>query len=125
MGLYRNDLDRMGMLAADSMRACRLVVDTGLHALGWDRGRAIDFMVANSPMSVEEVEVEIDRYIGMPGQALAYKLGQREIFRLREWARASLGDGFQIKGFHDAVLGSGAVSLPVLGEVVRRWVDAA
>ena len=124
MGLYRNDLDRMGMLAADSMRACRLVVDTGIHALGWDRARAIDFMVANSPMSVEEVEVEIDRYIGMPGQALAYKLGQREIFRLREAARVELGDGFEIKGFHDAVLGSGAVSLPVLGDVVRRWVDA-
>ena len=124
MGLYRNDLDRMGMLAADSMRACRLVVDTGLHALGWNRARAIDFMVANSPMSVEEVEVEIDRYIGMPGQALAYKLGQREIFRLRESARQELGDGFGIKGFHDAVLGSGAVSLPVLGDVVRRWVDA-
>ena len=124
MGLYRDDLDRMGMLAADSMRACRLVVDTGLHALGWNRARAIDFMVANSPMSVEEVEVEIDRYIGMPGQALAYKLGQREIFRLRESARTELGDGFDIKGFHDAVLGSGAVSLPVLGDVVRRWVDS-
>jgi uncharacterized protein (DUF885 family) len=123
MGLYRNDLDRIGMLAADSMRACRLVVDTGLHALGWTRSQAIEFMVANSPMSVEEVEVEIDRYIGMPAQALAYKLGQREIFRLRESARTTLGAGFEIKGFHDAVLGSGALGLPVLGEVVRRWVD--
>jgi uncharacterized protein (DUF885 family) len=81
-------------------------------------------MVANSPMSVEEVEVEIDRYIGMPAQALAYKLGQREIVRLRESARADLGDGFDVKGFHDAVLGSGALGLPVLGEVVRRWVDS-
>lgn len=124
MGLYRNDLDRMGMLAADSMRACRLVVDTGLHAMGWTRSQAIDFMAANSPMSVEEVAVEIDRYIGMPGQALAYKLGQREIFRLRESARAALGDGFDIKGYHDAVLGSGALGLPVLGEVVQRWVGS-
>jgi uncharacterized protein (DUF885 family) len=125
MGLYRNDLDRMGMLAADSMRACRLVVDTGLHAMGWTRSQAIDFMASNSPISVDEVTVEIDRYIGMPGQALAYKLGQREIFRLREEARSALGDRFDVKGFHDAVLGSGAVGLPVLGEIVGRWAAAA
>ncbi len=122
MGLYRDDLDRLGMLAADSIRACRLVVDTGLHALGWSRSRAIEFMAAHTPVSVEEVTVEIDRYIGMPGQALAYKLGQREIFRLRESARARLGTGFDIKGFHDAVLGSGSVSLPVLGDLVDAWV---
>ena len=122
MGLYRGDLDRLGMLAGDSIRACRLVVDTGLHALGWSRSRAIDFMASHSPVSVEEVTVEVDRYIGMPGQALAYKLGQREIFRLRESARAGLGDRFDIKGFHDAVLGSGAVGLPVLGTLVSGWV---
>ncbi len=122
MGLYRNDLERIGMLAADSIRACRLVVDTGLHALGWTRGRAIDFMAANTPVSVEEVTVEIDRYVGMPGQALAYKLGQREILRLRESARATLGDAFDIKGFHDAVLTSGAVRLPILAELVDAWV---
>ncbi|MDQ6797336.1 MAG: DUF885 domain-containing protein, partial [Actinomycetota bacterium] len=88
MGLYRSDLDRLGMLAADSIRACRLVVDTGLHALGWSRSAAIEFMAAHTPVSVEEVTVEVDRYIGMPGQALAYKLGQREILRLRQSARA-------------------------------------
>ncbi|MGI8984817.1 MAG: DUF885 domain-containing protein [Acidimicrobiales bacterium] len=124
MGLYRNDLDRLGMLAADSMRACRLVVDTGLHALGWTRQQAIDFMAANMPVSVEEVTVEVDRYIGMPGQALAYKLGQREILRLREWSRAELGDRFDIRGFHDAVLTSGAVRLPILAELVGAWVDS-
>ena len=122
MGLYRNDLERMGMLAADSMRACRLVVDTGLHALGWTRQQAIDFMAGNMPVSVEEVTVEVDRYIGMPAQALAYKLGQREIFRLRADARSRLGARFDIKGFHDAVLTSGAVRLPTLGELVDRWV---
>jgi len=122
MGLYRNDLDRLGMLAADSIRACRLVVDTGLHALGWSRSAAIEFMAAHTPVSVEEVTVEVDRYIGMPGQALAYKLGQREILRLRQSARTRLGDRFDISGFHDAVLGSGSVGLPVLAELVDAWV---
>ncbi|HEX2042241.1 MAG TPA: DUF885 domain-containing protein [Acidimicrobiales bacterium] len=121
MGLYRSDLERIGMLAADSIRACRLVVDTGLHHLGWSRARAIEFMAGHTPVSVEEVTVEIDRYIGMPAQALAYKLGQREIFRLRELARARLDGRFDIKGFHDAVLGSGAVRLPVLGDLVESW----
>jgi uncharacterized protein (DUF885 family) len=122
MGLYRNDLERIGMLAADSIRACRLVVDTGLHAMGWTRAQAVEFMAANTPVSVEEVTVEVDRYIGMPGQALAYKLGQREIFRLREAARARLGEAFDIRGFHDAVLTSGAVRLPILGDLVGAWV---
>lgn len=121
MGLYVTDLDRLGMLANDSWRACRLVCDTGLHALGWSRQRAIDFMATNTPVSVDEVTVEIDRYIAMPGQALAYKLGQREILRLRAQARQRLGDRFDIKGFHDTVLGSGAVSLPILGELVDDW----
>ncbi|MGH9263229.1 MAG: DUF885 domain-containing protein [Acidimicrobiales bacterium] len=122
MGLYRNDLERMGMLAADSMRACRLVADTGLHAMGWSRRQAVDFMAANMPVSVEEVTVEVDRYIGMPAQALAYKLGQREIFRVRDAARERMGQGFDIRGFHDAVLTSGAVRLPILGELVDAWV---
>ena len=122
MGLYRSDLERIGMLAADSIRACRLVVDTGLHALGWSRQQAIDFMAANTPVSVDEVTIEIDRYIGMPAQALAYKLGQREIFRVREQARAQLDGAFDIRGFHDAVLTSGAVRLPTLAELVDRWV---
>jgi len=124
MGLYTDDLERIGMLAADSWRSCRLVVDTGLHALGWGRQQAIDFMAANAPVSVAEVEVEVDRYIGMPGQALAYKVGQREIFRLREAARARLGDRFDIKAFHDVVLGSSSVSLPVLRNLVDDWIAA-
>jgi uncharacterized protein (DUF885 family) len=125
MGLYADDLERIGMLAADSWRSCRLVVDTGLHALGWSRRQAIDFMAANAPVSVGEIEVEVDRYIGMPGQALAYKVGQREIFRLREGARARLGDRFDIRAFHDVVLGSSSVSLPVLRHLVDDWVGTA
>jgi uncharacterized protein (DUF885 family) len=124
MGLYADDLERIGMLAADSWRSCRLVVDTGLHALGWGRQRAIDFMAANAPVSIGEIEVEVDRYIGMPGQALAYKIGQREIFRLREEARGRLDDRFDIRCFHDVVLGSSSVSLPVLRHLVEDWAGA-
>jgi uncharacterized protein (DUF885 family) len=125
MGLYESDLDRLGMLASDSWRACRLVVDTGLHALGWTRQQAIDFMVAHAPVSHDEIVVEVDRYIGMPGQALAYKVGQREILRLRADARAALGPTFDIKGFHDTVLGGATISLRVLQSRVATWVAAA
>ena len=121
MGLYQTDLDRLGMLASDSWRACRLVVDTGLHALGWTRQQAIDFMNAHAPVSREEIVVEVDRYIGMPGQALAYKVGQREILRLRDEARAKLGPGFDIKAFHDAVLGGATISLRLLRDRVASW----
>jgi uncharacterized protein (DUF885 family) len=124
MGLYADDLERIGMLAADSWRSCRLVVDTGLHALGWGRQQAIDFMAANAPVSVGEITVEVDRYIGMPGQALAYKIGQREIFRLRAEARDRLGDRFDIRAFHDVVLGSSSVTLPVLRHLVGSWAGS-
>ncbi|MDQ3462360.1 MAG: DUF885 domain-containing protein, partial [Actinomycetota bacterium] len=121
MGLYETDLDRLGMLASDSWRACRLVVDTGLHAMGWSRQQAIDFMVTHAPVSHDEIVTEIDRYIGMPGQALAYKVGQREIFRLRAGAEERLGDRFTLPGFHDVVLGAATVSLPVLADRVEAW----
>jgi uncharacterized protein (DUF885 family) len=125
MGLYTTPLDRIGMLSADSMRACRLVVDTGMHALGWSRQQAIDYMVENSPMRVGPVTAEIDRYITSAGQALAYMLGRLEILRIRADARARLGDRFDIKAFHDAVLGSGALPLPLLDEVVGSWAAEA
>jgi uncharacterized protein (DUF885 family) len=123
MGLYSTALDRMGMLEADSMRACRLVVDTGMHALGWSRQQAIDYMVANSPMAVGHVTAEIDRYAVTPGQALAYMIGRLEIQRMRREAEEALGDRFSIQGFHDAVLGNGLMPLPVLDRVVRDWVE--
>ncbi|WP_433622404.1 DUF885 domain-containing protein [Nocardia sp. CA-120079] len=118
MGLYEDDLARVGMLAADSWRSCRLVVDTGIHAKGWSRQQAVDFMVANAPVGLTEIEVEIDRYIAIPGQAVAYKVGQLEIRRQRRQAAERLGAAFDIKAFHDVVLGSGSVSLPVLRELV-------
>ena len=124
MGLYESDLDRLGMLASDSWRACRLVVDTGLHAFGWTRGQAIEFMTAHAPVNHDEIVTEVDRYIGMPGQALAYKVGQREILRLRAGAREALGPRFDITRFHDAVLGGATVSLRVLQSQVAAWVAA-
>jgi uncharacterized protein (DUF885 family) len=123
MGLYSSPLDRIGMLEADSMRACRLVVDTGMHALGWSRQKAIDYMTENSPMRVSQIVPEIDRYAVTPGQALAYMIGRLEIQRMRREAEEALGERFAIKGFHDAVLGSGLMPLPVLDRVVRDWVD--
>ncbi|HEX5014623.1 MAG TPA: DUF885 domain-containing protein [Candidatus Limnocylindrales bacterium] len=125
MGLYSSPVDRMGMLSADSMRACRLVVDTGMHALGWSRRQAIDYMLANSPMREGHVTAEIDRYAVTPGQALAYMIGRLEIQRIRREAEAALGDRFRIKEFHDAVLGAGPMPLPILARRVEEWVSAA
>jgi uncharacterized protein (DUF885 family) len=118
MGLYSSPLDRMGMLSADSMRACRLVVDTGMHALGWSRQQAVDYMLANSPMRSGHVAAEIDRYAVTPGQALSYMIGRLEIQRIRREVEARQGDAFDIKAFHDAVLDSGPMPLGLLAEVV-------
>lgn len=123
MGLYSDDVARLGMLTADSWRAGRLVVDTGLHAKGWSRERARDYLATHAPVGVDELEAEIDRYVAIPGQAVAYKTGQLEILRLRSDAQQALGSRFDIRGFHDAVLGAGGVTLPVLRELVQAWVD--
>ncbi len=120
MGLYSGPVDRLGMLAADSMRACRLVVDTGLHALGWSRQQAVDYMVANSPLREGVVRPEIDRYVVTPGQACSYMVGRLEIERIRREAQARQGAAFDIKAFHAAVLDGGALPLGVLDEVVAR-----
>jgi uncharacterized protein (DUF885 family) len=122
MGLLSGDMDRFGIASFDAWRACRLVVDTGLHAFGWSRDRAIGFMVEHTALAENNIANEVDRYLAMPGQALAYKLGQLEILRLREEARATLGVGFDIRAFHDAVLGQGAVGLATLRSVVAAWV---
>ena len=121
MGLYSGDLDRMGMLSFDAWRASRLVVDTGIHVKGWSRQQAIAYMMENTALAENNIENEVDRYIGWPGQALAYKLGQREIFALRREAEQRLGARFDIRAFHDAVLAHGAVSLAVLRAEVERW----
>ncbi len=121
MGLYTGPLQRLGMLSADSMRATRLVVDTGMHALGWSRQQALDYAVANVPTSLKSITAEVDRYIGLPGQALAYMIGRKEIVKMRARAEQTMGDAFDIKGFHDTVLGSGALPLPVLSNLVDDW----
>jgi uncharacterized protein (DUF885 family) len=125
MGLYTTDVDRIGMLSFDAWRACRLVVDTGLHAEGWTRQQAIDYMTDNSILAENNIENEVDRYITWPGQALAYKLGQMEILKLRDEAKAKLGSRFDIKAFHDAVLGNGAVALPLLRRQVEAYIATA
>ena len=114
MGLYSGDLDRIGMLSYDAWRASRLVVDTGMHALAWSRAQAIDFMAAHAALALNNIANEVDRYIGWPGQALAYKIGQLEIRSLRSDAESALGASFDIRRFHDAVLGRGALPLSVL-----------
>ncbi len=124
MGLYSGDLDRIGILSFDAWRACRLVVDTGMHALGWTRQAAIDFMLEHTALAENNIVNEVDRYIVMPGQALAYKIGQLEILRLRAEASDALGDRFDIRAFHDTVLQQGAIGLETLRETVRAWVTA-
>ena len=124
MGLYASDLDVLGMLVNEAWRACRLVVDTGLHAFGWTRQQAVDLMTTHMPVGLDEITVEVDRYLAIPAQALSYKVGQREILRLRTEATSELGDDFDISAFHDVVLGSSTVSLPVLGTLVTDWVES-
>ncbi|MFS8105224.1 DUF885 domain-containing protein [Lentzea alba] len=124
MGLYSSDVYRLGMLAMDSMRAARLVVDTGLHAKGWSREQAMTYLRENTPMAALGIGNEVDRYIAFPGQALAYMVGRLEIQRIRATAEQSLGDRFDIRAFHDVVLGSGSLPLDVLADVVETWVDS-
>jgi uncharacterized protein (DUF885 family) len=119
MGLYTGAVDRMGMYSADSMRACRLVVDTGLHALGWSREQAVAYMVDNSPLAEGVVRPEVDRYVVSPGQATSYMVGRLEIQRMRAEAEQRQGSAFSVQGFHSAVLDSGSLPLGVLDEVVR------
>jgi len=122
MGLYDDPYDRFGQLTYDMWRAVRLVVDTGLHSKGWSRQQAIDYFMANAAKTEQDVVNEIDRYIVWPGQALAYKIGQLKISELRDRASKALGDRFNLKDFHDVVLGTGSVPLSVLEKQVDAWV---
>jgi uncharacterized protein (DUF885 family) len=119
MGLYSGDLERLGMLSFDAWRACRLVVDTGMHHLGWSRQRAVDHMLANTALSPVNIANEVDRYIAWPGQALGYMIGRLRIRSLREELEGRPGPRFEIRDFHDAVLRQGAMPLDVLETVVR------
>lgn len=124
MGIYRNPYEKFGQLSYEMWRAARLVIDTGVHRYGWSRQRALDYLASHTALSDHEVTTEVDRYIGWPGQALAYKLGQMTILKLRKEAEAKLGPKFDIKGFHDTFLDMGAVPLNVLEEQMRAWMNA-
>jgi uncharacterized protein (DUF885 family) len=126
MGLYSSDLDRIGDAAGgQALRAARLVVDPGLHVLGWSRQQAIDYMMAHVPEPREYIESEVDRYIADPGQATAYMIGRLEIERLRRDAEQRLGAKFDIREFHDRILENGAVPLPMLRKQIDEWIEAA
>jgi uncharacterized protein (DUF885 family) len=124
LGLLRDPLPRFGYLADELLRAARLVVDTGIHAMGWTRKQAVDYLNANTANLPSDNEVEVDRYIGHPGEALGYKLGQLRIASLRTEAQTALGERFDLRAFHDAVLDNGALPLGVLERQVRRWIAA-
>ncbi|MFQ6673241.1 MAG: DUF885 family protein [Fidelibacterota bacterium] len=123
MGFYSDPYSKFGQLTYEMWRACRLVVDTGMHVMGWSRGEAIDFMKKNTAKTNHDIVVEIDRYIVWPGQALAYKVGELKIKELRARAEEVLGDDFDIREFHDAVLGNGALPLDILEQEVKLYIE--
>jgi uncharacterized protein (DUF885 family) len=125
MGVYHTPYERFGRLTYEMWRAVRLVVDTGMHAFGWSRQQAVDFMTGNTALSAHEIRTEIDRYIAWPGQALAYKTGELRIKALRSRAERELDDKFDVRDFHDAVLGQGGVTLPVLEKQVEAYIARA
>jgi uncharacterized protein (DUF885 family) len=124
-GLYSDVRAEIGAITNELMRAARLVVDTGLHAFGWSRGRAVAYIQEHVPMPESFLENEIDRYIAWPGQALAYLVGQREILRLRGKAEQALGAAFELPAFNGVLLDNGSVPMPVLAEVVEDWLREA
>jgi uncharacterized protein (DUF885 family) len=123
-GIYRDPYSNFGRLTYEMWRACRLVVDTGIHSMGWTRQQAIDYLAAHTALSLHEVETETDRYISWPAQALSYKLGELKIKELRRKAEQALGERFDVREFHDVVLGSGSVPLGVLAQNVDRYIAA-
>lgn len=125
MGVYKTPYDDFGRLSMEMWRACRLVIDTGVHAKGWTRDEALDYLAANTVLSLHNVRTEVDRYITWPGQALAYKVGELTIWELREKAEMALGDRFDIRSFHDAVLVEGALPLDILRARIDAYIERA
>ncbi len=122
MGIYRNSYEKFGQLTYEMWRACRLVVDTGIHALGWSRDEAVEFMKSHTALSLHEINTETDRYIAWPGQALSYKIGEITIRQLRKEAEEALGANFDIREFHEVLLGEGTVTLPILRKRVEEYI---
>ena len=122
LGMFQDPYSKYVQLTYEMWRAVRLVVDTGMHDLRWSRQQAIDYFVAHTAKSRHDIEVEIDRYLVWPGQALAYKVGELEFKRLRAYAQQTLGVKFDVRRFHDAVLGAGAIPLELLDRRVREYV---
>jgi uncharacterized protein (DUF885 family) len=126
IGMYKDDpFGDLGRLEAELFRAARLVVDTGLHSKGWSREQAIAYMTDITGMNASEVTSEVERYMGQPGQACAYKVGQLKILELREHAKAALGSKFDLKDFHAVVLENGAVPMTLLETIVNQWIASA
>ena len=123
IGLYSSELSRLGMLSNEAYRAARLVVDPGLHVLGWTRQQAIDYMLENTAEGYDSIEGEVDRYAAVPGQATSYLVGSLEIQRLRRHAESLLGEQFDIREFHDRMLADGGVTLPMLGAGIDAWIE--
>jgi len=123
MGLYSNNVQQLGRLGNDAWRACRLVLDTGMHGMGWSRDQAIDFFRSNSPIEEINANIETDRYIARPGQACAYKMGQLKIEELRKKAEDKLGNNFDIRHFHDEVLCDGGITLPILENKIETFIE--
>ncbi len=124
MGIYRNPYEIFGKLTYEQWRACRLVVDTGIHAKGWTREQAVDFMKTNTALSIHEINTEVDRYISWPGQAVSYKIGELKIRELRKKAEEALGPDFDIRKFHEVILEEGVVTLPILEKRVMNYINS-
>ena len=123
MGIYRNEYEQFGKLTYEMWRACRLVVDTGIHAMGWTREQAVEYMSKNTALSLHEINTEVDRYISWPGQALSYKIGEIKIRELREKAKISLGKKFDIRDFHEVILSQGTVTLSILEQRINNYIN--
>ncbi|MEX0297713.1 MAG: DUF885 family protein [Kordiimonas sp.] len=123
LGVYETPYDHFGRLSYEMWRACRLVIDTGIHAKGWTRDQAVKLLEENSALSTHNIRTEVDRYISWPGQALAYKMGELKIIELREWATEQLGENFDIRAFHDRVLSAGGIPLSLLEKRIVSWVE--
>ncbi|TRO64361.1 DUF885 domain-containing protein [Christiangramia sabulilitoris] len=124
MGIYRNPYEVFGKLTYEQWRACRLVVDTGIHAKGWTRDQAVDFMKKNTALSIHEINTEVDRYISWPGQAVSYKIGELKIRELRKKAEEALGADFDIRKFHEVILEEGVLTLPILEKRVMEYIKS-